>query len=210
MGTPRCKAASGVETGSSIDPCASKNHGLIYWQVRGILKVSWHASGMAFSDHIYWHCYRNSQESDVSGAPTLILACEEPELYQHPPQARHLASDATIKGLAAKIRRLSSLPIIRCLCRERGSKDVRMVRKECWRRIFLHLAYVVHGNRRSLSEEPPRAKNPQSLRGRWRKFIRHCKLGLNEMFFARRLVLVEGLEDMAYLLAYINLLRKVR
>jgi putative ATP-dependent endonuclease of the OLD family len=29
-------------------------------------------------------------DSDVS--PTLILGCEEPELYQHPPQARHLAS----------------------------------------------------------------------------------------------------------------------
>ena len=26
--------------------------------------------------------------SNESG-PTLILACEEPELYQHPPQARH-------------------------------------------------------------------------------------------------------------------------
>lgn len=29
--------------------------------------------------------------SDAEEAPTLILACEEPELYQHPPQARHLA-----------------------------------------------------------------------------------------------------------------------
>jgi putative ATP-dependent endonuclease of OLD family len=28
----------------------------------------------------------------ASGAPKLILACEEPELYQHPPQIRHLAS----------------------------------------------------------------------------------------------------------------------
>jgi predicted ATP-dependent endonuclease of OLD family len=28
---------------------------------------------------------------DDKTAPTLILGCEEPELYQHPPQARHLA-----------------------------------------------------------------------------------------------------------------------
>lgn len=28
--------------------------------------------------------------SDDSGGPRLILSCEEPELYQHPPQARHL------------------------------------------------------------------------------------------------------------------------
>lgn len=28
--------------------------------------------------------------SDVEAGPRLILACEEPELYQHPPQARHL------------------------------------------------------------------------------------------------------------------------
>ena len=30
--------------------------------------------------------------SDDTNAPRLILGCEEPELYQHPPQARHLAS----------------------------------------------------------------------------------------------------------------------
>ena len=29
--------------------------------------------------------------SEAQNAPTLILGCEEPELYQHPPQARHLA-----------------------------------------------------------------------------------------------------------------------
>src|SRR4029077_12753609 len=28
----------------------------------------------------------------ASGGPKLILACEEPELYQHPPQIRHLGS----------------------------------------------------------------------------------------------------------------------
>ena len=35
------------------------------------------------------------QELAASGqtaGPRLLLACEEPELYQHPPQARHLAS----------------------------------------------------------------------------------------------------------------------
>ena len=30
--------------------------------------------------------------TDDAAGPTLILACEEPELYQHPPQARHLAA----------------------------------------------------------------------------------------------------------------------
>ena len=30
--------------------------------------------------------------TEAGESPTLILACEEPELYQHPPQARHLAS----------------------------------------------------------------------------------------------------------------------
>src|SRR3569832_1908381 len=29
--------------------------------------------------------------SDAPDAPTLLLGCEEPELYQHQPQARHLA-----------------------------------------------------------------------------------------------------------------------
>jgi predicted ATPase len=29
---------------------------------------------------------------DDQNAPTLLLGCEEPELYQHPPQARHLSS----------------------------------------------------------------------------------------------------------------------
>jgi len=39
--------------------------------------------------------------SEAPNAPTLILGCEEPELYQHPPQARHLAdADGTFTDAA--------------------------------------------------------------------------------------------------------------
>ncbi|MDE0255106.1 MAG: ATP-dependent endonuclease [Rhodospirillaceae bacterium] len=36
--------------------------------------------------------------ADSQGAPNLVLGCEEPELYQHPPQVKHFAS--VFKGLS--------------------------------------------------------------------------------------------------------------
>ena len=51
--------------------------------------------------------------SDDKAAPTLILGCEEPELYQHPPQARHLAG--VFKDYRRRARKSSSPPTVHTL-----------------------------------------------------------------------------------------------
>jgi hypothetical protein len=139
---------------------------------------------------------------DAEDAPTLILACEEPELYQHPPQARHLAS---------VLHRLSSgnSQVIVCthnplFVSGEGFEDVRMVRKEqgdprstVSYMTFAEIAAAVAG----ATGEPP-----TKPAGALAKIHQALQPGLNEMFFTRRLILVEGLEDVAYLLACLNLL----
>ena len=142
--------------------------------------------------------------TDVSGAPTLILACEEPELYQHPPQARHLAD------VLQRLSRENSQVIISThnplFVSGEGFEDVRMVRKDAGG----ESSSISHMSFTEIAEAVGRAvgKKPTKPEGALAKIHQALQLGLNEMFFARRLVLVEGLEDMAYLLAYINLLER--
>lgn len=140
--------------------------------------------------------------TETEGAPTLILACEEPELYQHPPQARHLAF------VLHKLSRGNSQVIV-CthnplFVSGEGFEDVRMVRKEqgspcsnVSHMTFAEIAAAVAG-----ATGKPLTKPAGALA----KIHQALQPGLNEMFFTRRLVLVEGLEDVAYILAYLNLL----
>ena len=138
---------------------------------------------------------------DDSTAPTLVLACEEPELYQHPPQARHLAS------VLYRLSRDNSQVIISThnplFVSGEGFEDVRMVRKETGADSSsvsqMSFADVANSVGAATGEQPTPPE------GALAKIHQALQAGLSEMFFTRRLVLVEGLEDMAYILAYINL-----
>ena len=142
--------------------------------------------------------------SDVSGVPTLILACEEPELYQHPPQARHLAD------VLHRLSRDNSQVIISThnplFVSGEGFEDVRMVRKDAGD----ESSSVSHMSFTEIAEAIGDAvgEQPTKPEGALAKIHQALQSGLNEMFFTRRLVLVEGLEDVAYILAYINLLER--
>ena len=63
--------------------------------------------------------------TDAASGPTLLLACEEPELYQHPPQARHLA--AVLNKLSRGMIVSTHDPMF---VSGEGFEDVRMVRKD--------------------------------------------------------------------------------
>lgn len=142
--------------------------------------------------------------ADVEGAPTLILACEEPELYQHPPQARHLAA------VLHKLSRENSQVIISThnplFVSGEGFEDVRMVRKDAGS----ESSSVSHMSFSELANAVGNAvgKHPTKPEGALARIHQALQPGLNEMFFTRRLVLVEGLEDVAYIFAYINLLER--
>lgn len=142
--------------------------------------------------------------SDDTSAPRLILGCEEPELYQHPPQARHLAA------VLQKLSKGNSQVIISThsplFVSGEGFEDVRMVRKDPSnkRSNVMHMAYTDIAQAISAAT----GEVPTKPSGVLAKINQALQPSLNEMFFATRLVLVEGLEDVAYIAAYLNLLGK--
>jgi putative ATP-dependent endonuclease of the OLD family len=137
---------------------------------------------------------------DVSNAPTLILGIEEPELFQHPPQARYLAevlSDLSEAGSQIILCTHSPLFIpgdnfesVRVV-REIGKPAASQVFKLSYKQLSatLHAAGQKH-----LKEEGMLAKLYPAL-----------SANVNEMFFCKVLVLVEGIEDTAYISTYLAL-----
>ncbi|MYB40494.1 AAA family ATPase [Candidatus Saccharibacteria bacterium] len=140
---------------------------------------------------------------DVAG-PTLILACEEPELYQHPPQARHLAGilNTLSQGNAQVVVSTHDPRFVS----GQGFEDVRMIRKDPGQRC----SAVAHVSFDEIARAVAAAtgKEPARPEGMLAKIHQALQPSLNEMFFTRRLVLVEGIEDIAYLMSYLNLLGK--
>lgn len=142
--------------------------------------------------------------SDDTSAPRLILGCEEPELYQHPPQARHLAA------VLQKLSKGNSQVIVSThsplFVSGEGFEEVRMVRKDPSnkRSNVMHMAYTDIAQAISAAT----GEVPTKPSGVLAKINQALQPSLNEMFFATRLVLVEGLEDVAYIAAYLNLLGK--
>ena len=142
--------------------------------------------------------------TDDATGPTLILACEEPELYQHPPQARHLAAVLnTLSHGNAQVIVSTHDPLF---VSGQGFEDVRMIRKDVGQR---HSA-VSHMSFDKISQAVAAATGQQPVQpeGTLAKIHQALQPALNEMFFTRRLILVEGLEDTAYLLSCLNLLDK--
>jgi len=139
--------------------------------------------------------------SEESNAPTLILAIEEPELYQHPPQARYLAE--VLHDLArenAQIVVCSHSPLF---IPGDDFETVRVVRdfgipscSSVSQLSYANLARTLNtAGQNLLKEEGMLAKLYPSLNP-----------GVNEMFFCRVLVLVEGIEDVAHISTYLSLL----
>ena len=87
-----------------------------------------------------------------------------------------------------------------------GFEDVRMVRKDqgspCSAVSHMSYAQIAEAVAAATGEEP---RKPE---GALAKIHQALQPVINEMFFTHRLILVEGLEDVAYLLAYLNLLEK--
>jgi len=133
--------------------------------------------------------------------PLLILGCEEPELYQHPPQARYMAS---------VLERLSKDHAQVCVCTHspyfvsgRGFEAIRAVQKGgtgaavVKQSSFDQVAQIV-----SAADGKP----PIRVGGMEAKIEQEMQGQMNELFFAQVPVLVEGLEDIAFITAYMELL----
>ena len=147
------------------------------------------------------------QELISSGdqGPTLLLACEEPELYQHPPQARHLARVfCELSGKGSQVIVSTHSPHF---VSGRGFPDIRMVR----RKRSQHVSDVSWTDFEKLAERLKEAtgKAPANPAGMRIKLNQALQPSTNELFFSPVVVAVEGLEDLAYITAHLALSDKI-
>jgi putative ATP-dependent endonuclease of the OLD family len=134
------------------------------------------------------------------GGPKLLLACEEPELYQHPPQARHLSS------VLQKLTQSNAQVLISThspfFVSGKGFPDVRLLRRgplddqPCVRSLTFEQFS------RALGDAQGGAPGPSALELKIEQILQP---GLREMFFAPVLILVEGSEDLGHVGTYFEL-----
>lgn len=140
--------------------------------------------------------------SDAPNAPTLILACEEPELYQHPPQARHLA-DVFVQ-LAQGNNQVLVTTHSPLFVSGDGFENVRLVRTPSKNSgsLISSLTFDTLCNRirTALGEDLSR-----KLDGLVAKIHQALRPHVAEMFFTRLPILVEGQEDASYITTSLHL-----
>lgn len=137
--------------------------------------------------------------------PTLILGVEEPELYQHPPQARHLSQ--TLQALAELGSQVVVTTHSPYFIGGSTFESVRLVRKavDGGRSSAMSVSFSKYAQRYAEVDEALPQK-PSAIEVQINEVLR---AGLNEMFFASKLVLVEGSEDVAYLMAWMALTGRI-
>ena len=133
--------------------------------------------------------------------PRLILACEEPELYQHPPQARHLAEVFQVLSKQnAQVMVCTHSPYF---VSGNGFEHVRVIRK-CQQ---THRSSSKHVPFENLEQKVAEAYGERrtSRPGAIAKIHQSLQPSINEMLFTPVLILVEGLEDVAYITSHLQL-----
>lgn len=138
--------------------------------------------------------------SDADVGPRLILACEEPELYQHPPQARHMYN--VLMNLSQENSQVLVVTHSPYFITGEAFQQVRMVRKINGASVITGTTYDEVSRRIADAKGEP----PLKLHGRLARIHQALQPELGEMFFASKVIFVEGLEDVAYITTYLHLL----
>lgn len=142
---------------------------------------------------------------EEENAPRLILGCEEPELYQHPPQAKHLAS------VLFKLGQANTQVIITthspCFVSGEYFEAIRMVRQNNAPK-FSTVKYLTHQEIADRYAAAVGEALPKPSAG-MAKLHQALQSSLSDMFFTQRLILVEGLEDSAYLHSWLTLTDRI-
>lgn len=141
---------------------------------------------------------------ESENVPTLIMGIEEPELFQHPPQARYLAetllelSQANSQIIICTHSPLfipgDSFDKIRLACEQGEPSETKIKRLT-----YDSLAKELHAIGEKLVSES----------GMVAKLYPSLNPVVNEMFFCKKLILVEGHEDIAYISSYLLLTEKM-
>lgn len=142
-------------------------------------------------------------ETGTEHEPTLLLGIEEPELYQHPPQARHMAS--LLEKLADE--KANNTQVLLCThspyfvsgkevertryIRKRPAQGLAEIRRATYAAVEKRLV-TAKGNATPIS----------ALRAKVNQIMQPSQ---TELFFSRVAVLVEGIEDIAYLATQVEI-----
>jgi predicted ATP-dependent endonuclease of OLD family len=145
-----------------------------------------------------------SGSNDVGG-PRLILAIEEPELYQHPPQARHLAE--VLKMLAKANSQVLVCTHSPYFVSGEGFEDVRLIRKHK-KDFSAGVSFVTFSEIASMVASAKTEAHVAKPSGILVKINQELQPAINEIFFTPFLILVEGLEDVALITVSLHLLGK--
>lgn len=135
-------------------------------------------------------------------SPMLLLAIEEPELYQHPPQVRYLST--VLQNLIEENSQVMVTTHNPGFVSGEVFEDVRMVNKRNQNSESSVESLTIEKFASICSSAT--SENLPKPKGNLAKIHQALQPSLSEMFFTRKLVLVEGLEDVAYLQTYMNLL----
>ncbi len=141
---------------------------------------------------------------EAGTAPTLLLGFEEPELYQHPPQAQHIAS--LLRSMAntpAKNTQVVLTTHSPYFVSGEVFENVRIVRK-CPRGNHSSVTGTTYEEvaeeiAAALGEKP---QAPTSLMARVEQIMQPSQ---REMFFSSFPILVEGLEDVAFISSHFHI-----
>jgi len=141
---------------------------------------------------------------DQGESPKLILGFEEPELYQHPPQAQHMAS--LLEDLATGPVKNTQIILSThspYFISSKGFENIRVFRKEidnkCSAVYSTTYKQVEERLAKAMDESP---SSPTSLMARIAQIMQPSQ---NELYFTRIAILVEGIEDIAFISTHLQL-----
>lgn len=129
---------------------------------------------------------------------TLVLGIEEPELYQHPPQAKHLAQ--VLQELSDKNAQILAATHSPYFVSGRGFENVRVIRRNGDDQAY---SCVAAFNKLAEREAELTGTTPQPPKGLRARLDTTLQPALSEMLFTDKLVLVEGIEDQVVLMTWI-------
>ncbi len=137
---------------------------------------------------------------DDENSPTLVLGCEEPELYQHPPQARYLSQ--ILQELATSNSQIIVSTHSPFFISGENFENVRMIRSQGEPPFSRAMAMPLDELAKATAREGKKAFTKEGMLA---KVNQALTPNLNEIFFTQTLVLVEGFEDVAFLNTYLVL-----
>lgn len=134
--------------------------------------------------------------------PTLVLGIEEPELYQHPPQAQYLAE--VLQNMCENSDTKSQILMTThspYFVSAKGFEDMRRVHKSENSAVILSATYdqISADIAKALGKIPP---SRTDLMARISQILFPSQ---RELFFSRIAIFVEGVEDVAFISTYLRL-----